>query len=306
MTLIRKFLCPTIAVTLLVPLAVGCGGGSTPEEAPATPAAEDSAASGAVTAPVATIVPQGVETEAAESVAVFLDSLRRGDEKAANGILTPKAREELAKTDFVMQPLGTPEGTYNIGRVGFPYEDKTVALVECLWQEPATEGLPAESMDIVCEVHKEVEGWRISSIAVTIPDVPQPLFLNFEDGAALQAILEGPSADQQQAQQVPAQQVSTQLPGLPPQQGFAGAQQAGAQQQGVQTTGVQQPGVQMQFQPTGTAVSPQQLPQQQQTTTLQYQQQSAAPQLPQNLQTQGSGTTTQLALPPLPNAPIQR
>ncbi len=193
-----------IATSGLIPFALGCGSGGSPTAGTpddSTPAAAQVAAETPQAGSSVTIVEQGVETEAAQCVAIFLDSLRRGDERAANGVLTAKSREELAKTAYVVQPLGTPQGQYQIGRVGFPYEDKTVALVECTWTEPPADGQEQVSMDIVCEVHQEPEGWRISGIGVSIPNTDETLVLDFEDAAALQATID--AATGQAAAQAP-------------------------------------------------------------------------------------------------------
>jgi hypothetical protein len=178
---------------LSLSMTVGCGSKSPP--APATAqtgsATTASAAGGNPSADSqVTLVNEGVETAPAQTVAIFLDSLRKGDERAANGVLTTLARQELAKTAYQIQPLGTPAGQYKIGRVGFPYAEKNVALVECTWVEPPVEGNAQEVMDIVCEVHQETDGWRISGIGVTIPGSDQALVLDFEDAASLQATID--------------------------------------------------------------------------------------------------------------------
>lgn len=233
-----------------LPLTVGCGGGDS-GSAPST--ASSSETSPATTAPAQAtpapmeIVQDGSNTPAAESVAIFLDSLRRGNEAGANGVLTLKAREELAKTSYVIQPLGTPEGQFQIGRVSYSDDYQDTALVECLWQEPANAGEQAVSMDIVCEVRKENVGWRISGIAVSIPETEETLVLDFEDAVALQQTID--LATGQTQPQQPTQ------------------------------TGTGQPA------PAGMAQGPNGLPTQ------------PAPQ-------QGGGV--QIALPQLPNAPVNR
>lgn len=182
-----KFTAPAIALaTLGLPLLVGCGDAAKTE----APTAQQAAPAAAPTESNVTVVKEGAETAPAETVAIFLDSLRKGDERAANGVLTSLARQEIAKTDYSIQPLGTPAGQYKIGRVGFPYAEKDVALVECTWTEPATDDTPAEVMDIVCEVHQDAEGWRIAGIGVTIPGTEQALVLDFENAAALQSTID--------------------------------------------------------------------------------------------------------------------
>jgi hypothetical protein len=146
---------------------------------------------------------------------VFLDSLRRGDESAANGVLTNLAREQVQKTNFQIQPPGNPEGKYEIGRVGFPYPEKTVALVECQWTEPTAAGQPPEVIEIVCEVHQETEGWRIAGLIFKIAGTEETLVLDFENASSLQSTLEGATAVPAQ----PTQTAQSVLPGqLPPSQ----------------------------------------------------------------------------------------
>lgn len=182
-----KFAAPALALTTLgLPLLVGCGD----SKKTTAPTAQQAAPAAAPAASSVTVVSDGADTAPAETVAIFLDSLRKGDERAANGVLTSLARQELAKTDYSIQPLGTPAGQYKIGRVGFPYAEKNVALVECTWTEPATAEVPAEVMDIVCEVHQDAEGWRIAGIGVTIPGTEQALVLDFENAAALQSTID--------------------------------------------------------------------------------------------------------------------
>lgn len=218
-----------VGTALMIPLTLGCSGGNEPAASTGadggSSTSQAQAGSGnAAAGTAATIVENGVGTEPAQCVAIFLDSLRRGNEEAANGVLTTKARQELAKTAYEMQPLGTPEGQYEIGRVGFPYEDKTVALVECTWTEPPLPGEGQVTMDIVCEVHQEQEGWRISGIGVTIPGTDDALVLDFEDAAALQATIDAATG------QAPSGAAPQQNP---PQQQIAGQQQASASTAGL-------------------------------------------------------------------------
>ncbi len=202
--------CLTIAA-LSLPFAVGCGGNST-TTADNTAAPTGAAASTSNQATAATaaqpIVVDGAGTEPAQAVAIFLDSLRRGDETAANAVLTAKSREEIAKTNRVLQPLGTPEGQFKIGRLSFPYSDSTdVALVECIWTEPAQAGEPEVSIDIVCEVHKESEGWRISGMVVSLTGTEESVVLDFEDAGSLEATIEAATG------QPKAQATATTTPG---------------------------------------------------------------------------------------------
>lgn len=195
----RSFATAALLGASTLSLTVGCGGSKTPDQASAekAPAAgQQSMQTGTQAGTLAdpTFQPKVVESTAStpqgQTVALFLESLRRGDEATANSTLTPLARAELKKTAYVIQPLGTPDGKYTIGRLGYPYQDQTVALVECQWREPATANEPELLMDIVCEVHQETDGWKIAGMAVTVAGENEPLVIDFEDGQRLQQMLD--------------------------------------------------------------------------------------------------------------------
>lgn len=197
-----------LAATLLasfISFSLGCSDSSS--QTADKPAASTSA-SAQSEAGYQPLISQEQNSPEQQTVAVFLDCLRRGDEATANSMLTTKAREELKKTSYAVQPLGTPEGRFKIGRLGYPYPDKSVALVECQWNEPATTTDPAMVMDIVCEVYKEAEGWRIAGMAITMQGTEDTLVIDFEDGAALQRMLDiaNGQAPSQPTQQNPAGQ----------------------------------------------------------------------------------------------------
>ncbi|MDX1929323.1 MAG: hypothetical protein SFV81_22540 [Pirellulaceae bacterium] len=221
----KRLACP--AAVLALSMMFGCNSGTndqTAQNGSQTPTPTSTAA------PTQPVVVNGVGTEPAQTVAVFLDSLRRGDEAAANGVLTNLAREQVQKTNFQIQPPGNPDGKYEIGRVGYPYPEKTVALVECQWTEPTQPGQPPEVIEIVCEVHQEPEGWRISGLGFKVAGSEETLVLDFENASSLQATLEGatstPVQPTQTAQNVaptqlapgqvaPGQLAPQQLPALP-------------------------------------------------------------------------------------------
>ncbi|MBX3421604.1 MAG: hypothetical protein KF752_08620 [Pirellulaceae bacterium] len=213
MNWIRQSLCPVAAAFLLV-VVTGCGGDSKPADG--TQGADES------TSDTQARISKERNTPQQQTVGIFMDSLRRGDEQTANSMLTSKAREELAKTAYVVQPLGTPEGRFEIGDVGYPYPDKTTALVECLWHEPATASDPALVMEIVCELYQESAGWRIAGMAITVQGDQEPLVIDFENGQYLQQMLDmangqAPAAGTNQVAQ-PTQQTSqynNNLPALP-------------------------------------------------------------------------------------------
>ncbi len=211
----KRLACPSAVLALS--MLFGCNGGTDDKAAQNTA----SPASNSV-APMQPVVIDGVGTEPAQAVAVFLDSLRRGDEATANGVLTSLAREQVLKTNFQIQPLGSPEGKYQIGRVGFPYAEKTVALVECQWSEPGVAGQAPDVSEIVCEVHQESDGWRIAGLGFKIAGTEETLVLDFENAASLQETLElattTPTQPVQppQTTQAPSTLEPASTPGLPP------------------------------------------------------------------------------------------
>jgi len=126
-------------------LAVGCGGSDSANDTKSTAAGNNTAAVGEPNV----MVPgnsQGAGPAATnvmppnEVVALFFDSMRRGDEVQTSALLTAKAREELAKSDLVIQPPGSPTATYQVGRVSFLDEEKDAAYVESILNEPTGEG----------------------------------------------------------------------------------------------------------------------------------------------------------------------
>ncbi len=136
---------------LLLIATIGCGG-QPASEAPQT-ASQNSPApttgSASVTNACNCSCSRRGGTEPGEVVALFLDSLRRGDETTANSVLTTQAQAELAKTDYVIEPLGTPKANTDRSR-RLCRQRKDDGLVECTWSEPNPEpGQPPIEMELV-------------------------------------------------------------------------------------------------------------------------------------------------------------
>ncbi|MFO0941416.1 MAG: hypothetical protein U0930_11675 [Pirellulales bacterium] len=173
---------------------VGCGGGSSSSQAAGDSKEQTVQQTGDTTSLTdPKFQPQIIESDnahpARQVVGVFLDSLRRGDETTMNSVLTTLAKTEVKKTSYAIQPVGTPQGKFDLGRLVFPYEDRNVTLVECRWSEPATPTEPELKMDIVCEVHQEADGWKIAGMAVNIEGEQEPLVIDFEDGQRLEQLM---------------------------------------------------------------------------------------------------------------------
>lgn len=176
--------------------AVGCNGNSAPETGTKSAPTEANAAvgepkvmepvqGGAATGVAGNVMPPN------EVVALFFDSMRRGDEVQTAGLLTSKAREELAKYELVVQPPGSPSATYQVGRVSFLDNDKDAAYVESILNEPTGNGQETKPWEIVWAMHLESDGWKIAGFAFEISADQPPMVVDFENGADMKAKIEG-------------------------------------------------------------------------------------------------------------------
>jgi hypothetical protein len=202
----RKMIC--LVMLLGAFFATGCGSSSTSTETATKQADGATPAVAAVGEPKVVQPMAGNEAGAApvaanvmppaEVVALFFDSMRRGDEVQTSALLTTKAREELAKSELVIQPPGSPAATYQIGRTSFLDNAKDAAYVESILNEPTGNGTETKPWEIVWAVRLESDGWRIAGFAVEISESESPVVVDFENGADTKAKVEG-------VQQVPTQ-----------------------------------------------------------------------------------------------------
>jgi hypothetical protein len=150
---------PLAALVIVSLAAVGCGSNSTETTAPAAQSRAD-----------------------AESpdlaVFKFLEAVRTGDEKTADVMLTPLARQKTQEMEMVVAPPGSETASFKVGDVEFVADDG--AHVSCEWSDVDEEG-EHHSDTIIWMLRREFDGWRIAGMATRVfPDQP-PLFLNFED-----------------------------------------------------------------------------------------------------------------------------
>lgn len=151
--------------------AVGCGGKADPE---GTSNAAASNRTKAVSTGANTVPPN-------EIVAMFSDSIRRGDKEATIKLITLAAREEIQRRGMTIDPPGSPESSYKIGEVRFLDQDRDAAYVESIWIEPGTNGQPNVETEVVWAVQLEPEGWRISGLAIDMGPNEQPTLVDFEN-----------------------------------------------------------------------------------------------------------------------------
>jgi hypothetical protein len=110
----------------------------------------------------------------------LLEALRAGDETTAANLLTAKARQETAKHNLVVQPPGSAQATYQVGRVEFFDDQKTGAYVSSIWNEPNGQG--TQSFEVVWVLRCEKGPiWRVAGMATEAIAGGPPVLFNFED-----------------------------------------------------------------------------------------------------------------------------
>jgi hypothetical protein len=191
-----------LAAVLLVGSIIGCGG-----KEPSSSGTPQATASSAPVADAAGVVPVKVAADTPEqAVGSFLNALQTGDDKAAAALLTAKAREETAAHDMVVEPPGAPNATYTVGRVQHPDENPDAAYVSCLWSEKFENG-ETESYEVVWVLRKETVGWRVAGMATQLSDSEEPVFLDFEDLAAMENAVQKAETTQSQQRKATQAQV---------------------------------------------------------------------------------------------------
>lgn len=136
-------------------------------------------------APVAGAMATAQDFNAAkDAVAEFLDAIRRGgDSNRAHQLLTSQATKILEGLGRSIQPIGSPDATFEVTRSEAVEEHPGMALVHSTWSEPAGEG-PAESYQVVWAMQFE-QGWKISGMAMEFDPTKPPMIVDFEDAAQM-------------------------------------------------------------------------------------------------------------------------
>lgn len=160
----------------------GCGGKAPSENSQAANQNGASPAVGQAIVPPTDIVSQ------------FLDRVRRGgSDTSAGELLTELAQNELKRIGRTVQPLGTPDASFQVTRGEAIPDDPNAMLVHSIWREPAQDGANTE-FQVVWALQREPAGWRISGLAVESDPGLEPEIINFEDGEQLRQIFAEPAA----------------------------------------------------------------------------------------------------------------
>lgn len=105
-----------------------------------------------------------------------MEALRGGDDVLSEALLTDVARKATIESDMKIQPTGSPQAAYRIGRAQMIGVDG--ARVESHWTEP--KGLNESiTYKVVWRLRRQENGWRIVGFS---PEVEPGVytFLNFE------------------------------------------------------------------------------------------------------------------------------
>lgn len=171
---------------LLVPCFLGCGG-EAEQLASQTPvsATEEAESNALVNSPT-------------DVVGQFLDEVRRGGEDSlAESLLTRTAQSELRRIGQTVQPIGSPDASFQVTRAEMVPDEPGSALVHSLWVEPNADGTNTTNQ-VVWAVEQEGRYWRISGLVIAVAENEPPMVLDFENGEMMARLLAGETAESRQ------------------------------------------------------------------------------------------------------------
>lgn len=154
----------TYSLLAVLCLTWGCSKSEEKAEAPAAPAAPE-------------VPPHAVVTQ-------FLEAVRVGNDKVAEGMLTELARQKTSEADLTVAPPGSPTAKFEVGATEVA-ENGQLAYVESRWTDVGADGKP-EVNEFVWALRKDNGGWRIGGVATQpFPNMPF-LQLDFENPAEME------------------------------------------------------------------------------------------------------------------------
>lgn len=118
------------------------------------------------------------DAEPDQVVKYFLAAMKNGDKPTVSALLTDKAKTETSKHNLVVQPIGSPSATFQVGKVELV---KGGAYVNCLWSEIPPGRTDTRKFEIIWVLKNQESGWRIAGMATRITPESSPTFLNFEN-----------------------------------------------------------------------------------------------------------------------------
>ena len=145
-------------------------------------------------------------TEPAKAtVAAFLEAIKRGDDPAAQAMLTKVARAKTQELGISVAPPVTSTATYSIRECELIPGNGDLVHVGTTWTDTDPDGFTTTE-NVVWAVRLDPEGWRVAGMATKIFDDLPPLLLNFEDPEDMIAKQEMVALELQKRAQKAAQQ----------------------------------------------------------------------------------------------------
>ncbi len=117
---------------------------------------------------------------AQKTVVTFLEAIRRGDDKAARGLLSTVARTKTDELGLSVAPPVEDTATYTVAETEVVSDEGDIVHVATTWTDTDPDGFKT-SENVVWVVRLDPEGWRVVGMAMRIFDDLPPLLLNFED-----------------------------------------------------------------------------------------------------------------------------
>ena len=155
---------------------------------------------------------------AKQTVVVFLEAIKRGDDDSARGMLSTAARTKTEEMGISIAPPVADTATYTVRECEVVSDSGDLVHVGTTWTDVDGEGFQS-SESVVWVVRLDPEGWRVVGMAMRVFEDLPPLLLNFEDQEDMLAKQEMVAEELQKraaASQTPAAQTARQ-PGSPQQ-----------------------------------------------------------------------------------------
>jgi len=167
-----------VLVAGLAVVVAGCGkpAGTSAQADPAGETNAQSSQGGQGVSPSAADPAKATTPEAA--IGQFLEAVKTGNDKVAEGMFTDVARERIKELDIQVAPRGSDTAKFEVGKAEYVAEDG--ARVPCKWTDIDKEG-SSRTDEITWMLRKEPQGWRVAGMAAVIFEGENPLLLDFEN-----------------------------------------------------------------------------------------------------------------------------
>ncbi len=121
-----------------------------------------------------------ITAPAKQTVVVFLEAIKRGDDAAARGMLTATARAKTQELGISVAPPVNDSAAYTVRDCEVIGEGGDLVHVATTWTDVDPDGFQS-SDNVIWVVRLDPEGWRVVGMAMRVFEDLPPLLLNFED-----------------------------------------------------------------------------------------------------------------------------